>query len=141
MVEILNPGGRIFLMDKDVTANIWFPVFPLYNTKYMNALNLLNKQSHRGGDSAIGRKIKYYLAQNGIKQLLLETRQTSLTDPKNKHYRDLQVGVYINLLPELVEAGLISEADGRKDIEKLQEFLKNEHHVAIAFDFIVTGIK
>lgn len=141
MVDILNPGGRIILMDKDVTANIWHPVFPLYRSKLMTALNRYNKESHRGGDSAIGRKIKTLLAQNNIKQIETEIIQTDLTDPGNTEYRELQLGVYANLLPELVDAGLITNEEGRKDINRLKTFLEKGYHFAMTFDFIGTGIK
>jgi ubiquinone/menaquinone biosynthesis C-methylase UbiE len=141
MTEILNPGGRIILMDKDVTANIWYPIFPLYRTKFMQALNKYNKQSNRGGDSAVGRKIKYFLSKNKIGKIELETVQTSLTKPENRLYRELYTGVYKNLTPELAEAGLITVEDALKDIANLQNFLEDEKNLAVTFDFIVTGLK
>lgn len=141
MVEILEPGGCILLMDKDVTANTWYPTFPLYRTKFMTALNQLNRQPHRGGDSSIGRKIKYYLHQSHIRDIRVEVLRTHLTDPENAEYRKLYLGVYINLLPELVEAGLISREDGLRDIDRLHQFLENPQNLAVTMDFIVKGTK
>lgn len=141
MVEILETGGRILLMDKDVTANIWYPVFPLYRSRLMAALNKYNKQSHRGGDSAVGRKIKSLLVQNRITQIDSRIIPTFLTGPENAEIRDLQVGVYANLLPELVEAGLITREEGRKDIGRLRRYLEKPEHYAVTLDFIGTGIK
>lgn len=141
MTDILNPGGRITLIDKDVTANIWYPNFPLYRTKFMKALNTYNRQSDRGGDSAVGRKIKYFLSKNKIGKIEVESVQTSLTKPGNNLYRELFIGVYENLVPELEKAGLITIEATQKDIAKLREFLENEMNLAITFDFIVSGIK
>jgi ubiquinone/menaquinone biosynthesis C-methylase UbiE len=141
MTEILNPGGRIILMDKDVTANIWYPIFPLYRTNFMRALNTYNRQSDRGGDSSVGRKIKYFLSKNRIGEIDIEAVQTSLTKLENSLYRELYIGVYENLLPELVEVRLITVEEARKDIAKLGKFLKNENNLAITFDFIVSGTK
>ncbi|MCK4764691.1 MAG: methyltransferase domain-containing protein [Candidatus Aminicenantes bacterium] len=141
MTGILDPGGRIVLMDKDVTANIWYPAFPLYRTKYMQALNRYNRQTHRGGDSSVGRKIKYLLSKNNIVNITVEALQTSLTGPENTLYRQLYIGVYENLLPELVEAGFITEDDAHRDITALREFLEDTNNLAITFDFIVSGIK
>ena len=39
MSNILNKNGFLCLIDKDVSSNIWYPGFPLYKTKFMNALN------------------------------------------------------------------------------------------------------
>jgi len=141
IVNILNSGGRILLIDKDVTANIWYPAFPLYRSAFIAALNRYNKQSHRGGDSTIGRKMKTLLGKNNIKQIEVEIIPNYLTDLENAEYRELQLGVYSNLLPELVQAGFITSEEGQKDIDKLKTFLENPDHLAVSFDFIVTGIK
>lgn len=141
MVEILNPGGRILLMDKDVTANIWYPTFPLYRSRFIGALNRYNEQSHRGGDSSIGRKMKTLLGKNSIKKIEADIISNHLTGPENALYRELHLGVYTNLLPELVQAGLITPEEGRRDIDRLKIFMDNPDYLAISFDFIATGIK
>ncbi|MCP5103951.1 MAG: methyltransferase domain-containing protein [bacterium] len=141
MTALLNPGGCILVMDKDVTANTWYPMFPLYRTKFMEALNKYNRQSHRGGDSSIGRKIKYLLSKNQIRDIGVDIRQTHLSVPENALYRDLYLGVYNNLVPELVEAGLVTEEDALEDIARLQTFLENPDNLAVTVDFIVSGVK
>lgn len=141
MTELLEPGGRILVMDKDVTANTWYHMFPLYRTKFMEALNKYNRQTHRGGDSSIGRKIKYLLSKNQIRDITVDIRQTHLTAPENALYRRLYIDVYNNLVPELVRAGLITEEDAREDIARLQTFLENPDNLAVTVDFIVSGVK
>ena len=141
MTELLEHGGRILAMDKDVTANTWYPVFPLYRTAFMEALNKYNRQSHRGGDSSIGRKIKYLLSKNQIRDISVDIRQTHLTAPENALYRRLYLDVYNNLVPELVQAGLITEEDAQEDITRLQTFLENPDNLAVTVDFIVSGVK
>lgn len=141
MTQILNKKGIICLMDKDVSANIWYPSFPLYKTNYMMALNKYNQQSHRGGDQYIGRKIKHYLIANGIEIIKEMFLLFDLTLEENVELRKQYVEVYENLLPELVNEGLLDYKQGKNEIKLLKDFLKNKSNTAITVDFIIVGQK
>ena len=144
MCGALNKKGTICLIDKDVYANIWFPDFPLYKTKFMEALNRYNKFKNRGGDSAIGRKIKNYLTINGIEIKNEELLSFNLNDnsgEKIKLYKEIYIEVYKNLIPELTDNNLITKEEAEKDINKLTTFLNNKKHTAIIIDFFVIGKK
>jgi SAM-dependent methyltransferase len=141
MSNILNKNGFLCLIDKDVSSNIWYPGFPLYKTKFMNALNQYNKFPQRGGDSCVGRKIKKYLLENYISILNVELLFFDLTLNDNVLLRNLFIEVYENLLPELVNERLLEDEQGKHDIKLLKKFLNNENNTAIIFDFIIQGIK
>jgi SAM-dependent methyltransferase len=144
MCENLNNKGTICLIDKDIYANIWFPKFPLYKTKFMTALNKYNESENRGGDSAIGRKIRYYLSNNNIEIEHEELLTFNLNNNSSKQmlcYKEIFVEVYRNLVPELVATGLLTENQANKDIKKLIAFLNNNKNTAIIFDFVVWGQK
>ncbi len=141
MVEMLSDGGYICLIDKDVTANVWHPGFPLYQTRFMKALNAYNRKDNRGGDSSIGRKLKTMLAFHGIRDINVNLLVIDLTSPRNKAFQKLYIQVYSNLVPELVEEKLISEEEAMADIERMEKFLSSANNFALTFDFIVTGIR
>jgi len=141
MVSLLNEGGIIQLVDKDVSANIWFPRFPLYKTDYMKALNKYNQGQNRGGDPTIGRKLSYLLSQFGVKKIKVRANGRNLIEDNNKTYRDILVEVYENLLPEMISKGYITEEESNKDIENFKNFLHKKSNLAIVFDFIITGVK
>lgn len=141
MVSMLKDNGVILLIDKDVSANIWFPRFPLYKTNYMEALNKYNQYNNRGGDATIGRKLSYILKNLGINDIKVEAIGRNLVENKNKDYGEIMIEVYKNLVPELVNLGYITEDLAYKDIKKLKTFLHKEGNLAFVFDFIVTGVK
>jgi len=144
MCNILNDNGVICLVDKDVYANIWFPQFPLYKTKFMDALTKYNNSKNRCGDSAIGRKIRYYLSNNGIEIKYEELLSFNLNDNTEKNiqeYKKIYIDVYRNLVPELVDNNLITTNEADKDINKLIDFLDNKKNTAIIVDFAIWGKK
>jgi SAM-dependent methyltransferase len=144
MCNSLSDKGIVCLIDKDVYANIWFPRFPLYKTKFMDALNKYNKFANRGGDSAIGRKIRYYLSNNDIEVQHEELLSFNLNDNSEKNikvYKEIYIDVYKNLVPELVDNNLITTNEANKDINKLIGFLENKKNTAIIVDFGIWGRK
>jgi len=141
MTNILNHRGIICLIDKDVSSNIWFPQFPLFKTKFMEALNKYNTLPQRGGDSFVGRKIRSFLFKNGIKIQTEKLLYFDLTKESNIKFRNLYVTVYENLIQELVEKKFITFDDAMNDIEKLKIFLTNSSNLAMIFDYIYWGLK
>jgi len=140
----LSDNGIVCLIDKDVYANIWFPQFPLYKTKFMDALDKYNKSANRGGDPAIGRKIRNYLSNNDIKVESEELLSFNLNDNTKKNiklYKEIYIDVYRNLVPELVDNNLIATNEANKDINKLIDFLDNKKNTAIIVDFAIWGQK
>lgn len=141
MVDLLKPNGTILLMDKDVSANIWYPVFPLYKTKYMQALNEYNDKPERGGNSFVGRSIKYMLAKYGISDISTTLNAIDLTSEQNTEHKKLYTEVYFNLLPELVAEGLISQNEAEHDLKRLTDFFNAGGNLSVIFDFITKGSK
>lgn len=143
MCRMLEPSGIICLVDKDVYANVWYPRFPLYRTKFMKAINQYNDLPTRGGDSAIGRKMRKLLSQHGVrvKNEVLWSFNLNDTDSDMADYRKIYVQVYENLVPELVSSGLISETDANADIARLRLFLADKTNTSIVIDFATWGVK
>lgn len=144
MTNILEDTGVICLIDKDVYANIWYPNFPLYKTKFMMALNKYNELKHRGGDSAIGRKIRSYLISNKIDvqdENLISFNLNNNSKSDIETYKNVYINVYENLIPELVNNKLITYDEAMKDINKLSGFINNPKNTAIIIDFAVWGQK
>lgn len=144
MCGILEDQGVICLMDKDVYANIWYPRFPLYKTKLMDAINKYNEAFHRGGDSAIGRKMRCLLSGNSISVEHEELLCINLNDQKDKKiklFKQIYIDVYKNLVPELVQHRLISKAEADDSIDKLIDFIENKKNTSVIVDFITWGRK
>ena len=144
MTNILEDAGVICFIDKDVYANIWYPYFPLYKTKFMTALNKYNELEHRGGDSAIGRKMRSYLILNKIDvqdEKLILFNLNNNTEPNINTYKNIYIDVYKNLIPELVNSKLISYDEAMNDINKLIGFINNPKNTAIIIDFAIWGQK
>jgi len=143
MCEITENNGIICAIDKDVYANIWYPQFPLFGTEFMSALNKYNNKPSRGGDATIGRKLKTYMIRFGIDIHHDEVSYIDLcsNNKTTEEYKYIFLDVYRNLLPELVNEGLITEDIALQDIKKLEIHISNIANSAKIADFSVWGVK
>lgn len=90
-IRVTKKNGRIVLKDFDLGLKIFYPIDPLMNSEFLyNASkHVYNEYSITNFDNFTGRKLKHYMATNGIRNVTISShainKEAPLTDIEKKY--------------------------------------------------------
>lgn len=118
--RVLRPGGYVCIVDTDDQYNVTYPPKSDAMVKMHRAVNEL--QQTQGGDRKIGRKLPYYLHNQGFDiQATAIQPQTSFVSEDNDLGSKMEVELFYQLKNDLIEKEILTDQEFTESIQEIKE--------------------
>jgi len=129
--KVLNPGGRVLIVDLDDGWLHLYPEHPIY-TKIFKLQQ--QYQLKNGGDRFVGRKLSFYLKDTGFKKIITKIVTLTSDDIGIERFLDLTTGYKVIFLSEHSKGMITPEM-----IKELHEACSDGKHQLCGGFYCVSG--
>jgi SAM-dependent methyltransferase len=140
MRRILLPGGKVFVQENNVLANVLYPECPHFDRLWQRFAEL---QQLLGGDALIGKKLLPLLAEAEFRniRLTIQPEVHHAGAPTFLPWIENLIGNIRSGEQELLDRGMATEEDIRQGIEDLRRLMNNQAGSAFFYWNRAAGVR
>jgi len=128
-VRVLRPGGRLFVLDTDDACFLFEPACSAFER--LKALLALTYE-HHGGSRHRGRQLHGLLREVGLQAIEAAVTTVDSASMGERDFQETFLAIFAAQLDRMVEAGLVTEAEGRRLVERLDAAAAGSYFATIA---------